>query len=276
MSNRFIINVCLTGNVPTPEMNLHLPVSPEQIAEDVKRCLKLGASIFHVHARDERAQPDWRKETYQSIIEAIRSVSDNAIICVSTSGRKTGDMEKRLACLDTIPRPDMASVTLGSVDFLNDSMMNDPKSVRHILQTLKGKGIKPEIEIFDAGMARVLAHLVSDGVLELPCFVNLVLGNIASADAGLLDIAAILQYLPEGSVRCFGGIGKAQLKANLLGLLFADGVRVGLEDNIYFDDSKALAKNSDLVERILTVGALMGKSPLTIDETRARLRLKAS
>jgi 3-keto-5-aminohexanoate cleavage enzyme len=275
MSNRFIINVCLTGNVPTPEMNPYLPVSPEQIAEDVKRCVKLGASIFHIHARDESAQPDWRKETYQSIIEAIRAVSHNAIICVSTSGRKVGDMEKRLASLDTTPRPDMASLTLGSVDFLNDSMTNDPKSVRHIVQSLKDKGIKPEIEIFDAGMARVMVRLISDRVLEPQCFVNLVLGNLASADARLLDVAAILQYLPEGSVFCCGGIGKTQLRANLLGLLFADGVRVGLEDNIYFDNNKTLAKNYDLVDRIVKIGALMGKSPLTIDETRALLRLKS-
>lgn len=274
-SNKFIINVCLTGNVPTRAMNPYLPVTPEEIARDVKECLGLGASIFHIHARDKEGRPDWRRETYQAIADAVRTICDEAIICVSTSGRKIADIEKRLSCLDITPRPDMASLTLGSVDFWNDSVTNSPSSVRHIISVLHKKGIVPEIEVFDSGMARTLVRLLSEGILETPCFINVVLGNAGSADASPIDLAAILQRIPPESVCCFAGIGKTQLAANILGLIFAHGVRVGLEDNIYLDDKKTLAKNSWLVERIVKIGNLMGKSPLTISETRSLLKLRS-
>lgn len=274
MPDKFIVNVCLTGTVPTKQMNQHVPMTPEEIAKDVEACIELGASIFHVHARDEQQRPDWRKETFENIFRAIRRVSQDVVICASTTGRRTGEIEKRTACLDSTPRPDMASLTTGSLNFMNEGMLNSPQTILTIIQAMHDRGIKPEIEIFDIGMARTVARLTADGILRSPCYANILLGNIATADASMLDLTTILHHLPKEVIWCAGGIGKTQLKANTLGILFGSGVRVGLEDNLYMNnDDKTLATNAALVRRVVEIGKLLGKSPSLIVETRERLGL---
>lgn len=273
MPDSFIVNVCLTGMVPTRRMNPAVPMTPEEIARDVEACIECGASIFHVHARDGKGEPDWRRETYEPILRAIRRVSADVVICVSTSGRRVRDPERRTACLDCEPRPDMGSLTLGSVDFLRDATLNPPEVVRGIAEAMKERGIKPELEIFDLGMARTAARLISEGLVESPAYANILLGNIGSADASMEDLSAIVRHLPEGVTWCVGGIGKAQLPANTLGMLFGHGVRVGLEDNLYMDREKTPATNPALVERVVRIGRLHGKRPSTIEETRRKLGL---
>lgn len=273
MPDRFIVNVCLTGIIPTKKMNAFVPLTPEEIAKDVEDCIELGASIFHVHARDEQGHPDWRKETYETIFKAIRRVSREVAICASTSGRRWTEIEKRTACLDANPRPDMASLTLGSLNFMNEGNLNSPQIILTLHQMMNERGIKPELEIFDIGMARTTARLINDGILQPPCYANIILGNTSTADASLLDLAALLQHLPKEIIWCAAGIGKTQLKANTLGILFGNGVRVGLEDNLYIDDNKTPATNAGLVERVVKIGRLLGKSPMSISETRERLGL---
>jgi 3-keto-5-aminohexanoate cleavage enzyme len=273
MSDKFIINVCLTGSIPTKSMNPHVPVTPREIADDVRRCLDLGASIFHIHARDSAGKPDWLSDTYQRIMSAVREVSAEAVVCVSMTSRTAGAFEQRTAALETDPRPDMASLTMGSVNFVNDGMFNDPHTIRRLASLLASRGMKPEVEIFDIGMARTAARLCEEGVLPNPSYANLLLGNAATADVNLLDLAALLQYLPKKIVRCIGGIGRTQVAANTLGILYADGVRVGLEDNLYLDDRKTPATNPQLVKRVVELGALFGKEPTTVAETRALLGL---
>jgi 3-keto-5-aminohexanoate cleavage enzyme len=273
MSDKFIINVCLTGSIPTKSMNPHVPVTPREIAEDVRRCLDLGASIFHIHARDEEGKPDWRRDTFQRIISAVREVSADAVVCVSMTSRTAGIFDQRTACLETDPLPDMASLTMGSVNFVNDGMFNDPQTIRRLTSLLASRSVKPEVEIFDIGMARTTARLFEEGALPNPSYANLLLGNLATADVNLLDLAALLQHLPKKIVRCLGGIGRTQLAANTLGILYTDGVRVGLEDNLFLDDRKTPATNPQLVARVAKLGALFGKQPSTIAETRVLLGL---
>jgi 3-keto-5-aminohexanoate cleavage enzyme len=271
MPDKFIVNVCLTGTIPSKQMNPYVPMTPEEIAKDVEACIELGASIFHVHARDEQQTPDWRKETYENIFKAIRRVSGDVVICASTTGRKVTEIEKRIACLEANPRPDMASLTMGSLNFMTEGILNSPQAILAIIRAMHERGIKPEIEIFDIGMARTAAHLIADGTLRPPYYANILLGNIATADASLLDLAVILQHLPKEVIWCASGIGKTQLKANTLGILFGNGVRVGLEDNLYWDNNKTPAMNAALVERVVKMGRLLGKSPSSISETRERL-----
>lgn len=236
MPNRFIVNVCLTGITPSKHMNQYVPITAEEIAKDVDECIELGASMFHVHARDERQNPDWRKETYENILKAIRKVSKDVVICVSTSGRRVNEIEKRISCLDANPKPDMASLTMGSLNFPSEGVLNSPQTITAIIQAMYDHGINPEIEIFDIGMARNTSRLIGDGTLRPPYYANILLGNIASADASLLGLAAILQHLPREVIWCAGGIGRTQLKAVTLGILFGHGVRVGLEDSLYIYD----------------------------------------
>lgn len=273
MPAKFIVNVCLTGMVATRAVNPAVPMTAGEIARDVEACLALGASMFHIHARDEEEQPDWRREGYQAILQSVRKVSREAILCVSTSGRRVTEIEKRTACLDADPKPEMGSLTMGSINFPRGATLNSLQTIRGLIRAMDARGIKPEIEVFDHGMAQTVRRFAAEGLLRPPYFVNLLLGNVSSAGASLLDLAAILQHLPPEAVWCVGGIGRDQLKANTLGILFGHGVRVGLEDNLYLDEAKTLATNPALVERAVKLGALLGKVPYSPAETRSLLGL---
>jgi 3-keto-5-aminohexanoate cleavage enzyme len=273
MLGSFIINVCLTGTVPTRAMSPHVPMTPAEIARDVESCVALGASMVHIHARDEAGAPEWRREGYQTILDAVRRAVPEVVVCVSTSGRNVSDPARRMACLDCEPRPDMASLTLGSIDFLRDAALNSLSTVSALAEGMKVRGIKPELEIFDVGMARLAARLASQGILTAPLYANLLLGNVSSAAAEPLDLAAILRHLPPGVIWAGAGIGRDQLTANTLGILFGHGVRVGLEDNLYYDERKAPATNPGLVERVVRLAGELGRRPATIAETRALLGL---
>jgi len=273
MRDSFIVNVCLTGMVPTREMNPHVPMTPAEIARDVEACVALGASMVHIHARDEQGAPEWRGETYQAILDAVRRAVPEVITCVSTSGRSVADVDKRAAGLHCEPPPDMATLMVGSINFLHDTSMNSLPTIAALAAAMQQRGIRPELEIFDVGMARTAARLAAAGSLASPLYANLFLGNAATAAADPLDLAALLHHLPAGTIWSAAGIGRDQLTANSLGILFGDGVRVGLEDNLYLDEHKTPATNPALVERVVRLGAVLGKRPATIAETRARLGL---
>ena len=275
LRGRFILNVCLTGMVGRKRHNANLPISVDEIARDAAACIELGTSMLHVHARDEAEEPDWRPESYQRIMRAIRDISPEVIVCVSTSGRKETDIERRAACLDIDPRPDMASLTLGSLNFLREGVVNSPQMIRGLAERMAERGVRPELEIFDVGMARAAARLIEEGVVPRPAYANILLGNSGTASCAPADLAAILSHLPDDVVRCIAGIGGEQLRANMLGLMLGHGVRVGLEDNLHLDASKAPASNAQLVERVVRMAREFELRPASIAETRALLGCRA-
>jgi len=273
MPDKFIVNVCLTGMVAKKSHNCHLPVSPEEIAADVRTCVGLGASIVHVHARDQNEEPDWTRERYQEIFRAIRADCPDVVICASTSGRRVTDLKMRTACLDTDPRPDMASLTLGSINFLREGVLNSPDTVRALAERMDAKGVKPELEIFDLGMARTAARLIAEGLIARPAYANVLLGNVASAGSSLGDLGAIVAHLPSDLIWCVSGIGREQRRACTLGMLYGRGVRIGLEDNLYLDPQKTPATNAVLVGWAVEAGKLLGMTACSTSETRALLGL---
>lgn len=256
--------------------NAAIPVTVEEIAADAQACVEAGASILHLHARDDDEEPDWRPQTYERILRAVREVAADAVLCVSTSGRKVQDLDRRAACLDVSPRPDMASLTLGSLNFLREGVVNAPSTIRGLAQRMAERGIRPELEVFDIGMARMAARLVDEGALQAPYYANILLGNAGTAESDPEDLSAIVRHLPEGTVWCAAGIGHKQLRANTMGLLFGAGVRVGLEDNLYLDARKTPATNSALIGRVVEIGRLLGLRPATPAEVRVRLCLPAT
>ena len=156
-----VINVCMTGIVPTPDRVPHVPVTPEQIARDAFRCAEAGASIVHLHARDDDGAPTWRPEVYAEFIPAIRERCPDLVICVTTSGRNVPELEKRAAVLmlDGAAKPDMASLTLGSMNFLTGPSVNAPDTIEALALEMRRHGIRPELEVFDSGMGYLARHL---------------------------------------------------------------------------------------------------------------------
>src|SRR5438876_8952023 len=269
----FIVNVCLTGMMPRRTNVPSLPISPSEVAATVAACVREGASMFHIHARDDHEEPEWRTDRYNEIMAAVRETCPEAVLGVTTSGRIVEDFERRSASLDAFPKPDMASLTLGPVNFLRDGSANDPAMIRDLATAMRERGIVPELEVFDVGMARFAGRLLDEGVLAPPLYANVILGNVSSAACTPADLAAVVQALPSGVTWCVGGIGRAQLAAATMGVLFGHGTRIGLEDAVRLPDGEP-ASNPALVERIVRVGRLLGRKPVSPGEVRELLSLR--
>lgn len=249
---KLIINLAPTGMVPTKEMTPFVPVNPLEIVKDVLTCADQGVSIVHLHVR-ENGVPTYKKEIYAEIIAGIREKRPDLIIATSTSGRNFKEFEKRADVLSLTGnlKPDMASLTLSSLNFIKSASVNSPDNIMKLLKTMKDKNIKPELEVFDLGMVNYAKYLIKKGYLKAPYYFNIILGNIASAQAKLLHAGLIIAELPEDSYYTLTGIGDYQKEMNALGVILADGVRVGLEDNIWHDYRREkLTTNLELVKGI--------------------------
>ena len=246
MGKKKIINFTPTGTQPT-RLNSNAPLSPSEIVEEVHFAFELGISVTHLHARDEDFQNTWRPDIYQKIIEGVRKHCPGLSICVSLTGRHFPEFEKRSAVLELMP--DMGSLTMSSINFPKAASVNEPDMIVKLIEKMDEYGVIPEIECFDSGMLNYTNYLINKGILKGPHYINVILGNLYNAQTDVASVASILVNKPENSVMCLGGIGKDQIKANMLGLLYADGVRIGLEDNLYYKD-KSLATNGKLLQRM--------------------------
>ena len=248
-----IINVCVTGMIPTKEMTEFVPVSPEEIAEDAVRCYDEGASIVHLHAREEDGKPTWKASIYEDIIIRIRKERPDMICCISTSGRNWPEFERRSEALyiKGEGKPDMASLTLGSLNFPTGPSINSIEMVSKLAQTMLENGIKPELEVFDPGMISLGKILESRGIITGTKYWNLLLGSMNSIPADVKSISYLTSLLPDDSIWAIAGIGQFQLPMNAASVIMGGNVRVGLEDNIFYDyEKKQLATNVDLVKRL--------------------------
>lgn len=274
-----IVNFTPTGMIPTKEMTPHVPVTPSEIAEDVHEALELGITMVHLHARDnETGAPTYKAEVYGRIIEKIRSFSKDLILCVSLSGRNIHEFEKRAEPLQLEGdlKPDMGSLTLSSTNFNREASVNSPETIQALAQRMNERGIVPELEAFDAGMINYAKYLARKGLLHEPYYFNLMLGNIACAQPDLLHLGVMIRDLPENSFWSVAGIGNAQLPMNSISIASGGGVRVGLEDNIWFDPGRTrLARNIDLVHRVHVLAEANEKTVMSPAELRKRLGLQA-
>lgn len=242
-----IINFTPTGTQTTRE-NSYAPLIPSEIIEEVHEAYELGITLTHIHARDPITfENTYKKEIYREIIEGIRKYCPDLSICVSLTGRLHPEFEKRSEVLELYP--DMGSLTMSSLNFPKSSSINEPEMILKLIDKMNQYGVIPEIECFDSGMLNYTNYLINKGVLKGPHYINIILGNIYNAQPDLSTITSIYSNKPNNSIMCVGGIGKDQLKSNIMGLLYFDGIRIGLEDNLYYR-GKEKTTNIDLLKRI--------------------------
>ena len=268
---KLIINVCPTGMVPMKKDTPHVPISVEEIIADATACYDAGASMIHIHARDDNGNPTHKKEIYAKIISGIRANRPDAIICATTSGRVHNTFEYRSEVLELTGdgKPDMGSLTMGSLNFPKQASINDPEMINSLATAMKERGIVPEIECFETGMVQTAKVMIKRGILVEPFYFNLLFGSIFSAPGTLFDLTHMVQSLPPGVQWGAAGIGKFQLKMNFASVLMGGHVRVGLEDNIWFNqDSMDLATNPRLIERIVNFSHQIGREVATAAEAR--------
>lgn len=271
-----IINVALTGMVARRGDSPNVPLSADDIVADGAACVAAGASILHIHARGDDGAPDWRRDAYKPILAALRQRCPDAVLCVTTSGREVGDVAKRADVLDLngATRPDMASLTLSSLNFSTQASVNEPGVVRELAEAMAARGIRPELEIFDTGMAYVASELLHRGVVQPPVYANLLLGGPSTAPATPGALWQLVSLLPAGTTWAAGGLGAYQLPANAFAVFAGGHVRTGLEDNLWLDAGRERrATNVELVERVVELARIAGRPIATPAEARERLGL---
>jgi uncharacterized protein (DUF849 family) len=242
-----IINFTPTGT-QTTRSNSFAPLTPNEIIDSVHEANEIGISIVHLHARDEvTLENTYKKEVYQRIIEGIKIYCPELLICVSLTGRNFPELEKRSEVLQLLP--DMGSLTMSSLNFPSGASINQPEMILSLIKEMDKYGVQPEIECFDAGMLNYTNYIISKNILQPPYHINIILGNMYNGQCDLGTLSTIKNNLPSNSFTCLGGIGPQQLKSTTYGLLDFDGVRIGLEDNLYYKD-KEKTTNMELLKRV--------------------------
>jgi uncharacterized protein (DUF849 family) len=257
--------------VPTRTDSGAVPLTPEEIGADCARCAAAGASIVHLHARDADGRPTSRRETFREVVKRVRHGSPDVVVCVSTSGRVVRSLEERAAVLDLDgdEKPDMASLTLGSMNFPRQASVNEPDTIRALADRMRERGIVPELEIFDFGMLDYAHYLIGRGVLREPFYFNFLLGSLGTISATPINLALLAERLPAGATWAAAGIGRFQFPVNAMAVTMGGHVRVGLEDNLYMDaDRRVQATNLALVERVAGIARSVGRPVATPVEVR--------
>lgn len=273
---KLILNAALTGMVPTKKDNPNVPISVAEIVAEVRRCRDAGASVVHLHTRDEQGAPTYRKEVVAEIITGVRAACPDILVSGTTSGRNHKEFWQRSQVLelDGAAKPDFASLTLGSMNFPSQASVNDPKMIQELATTMRDRGIVPELEIFDLGMIDYAKYLIERGILKPPFYANLLLGSLGTLAATPLHLALMVQALPQGTTWSAAGIGRFQFAMNSLAITMGGHVRVGLEDNLWFDEARTIpATNARLLERLVKLAESAGRGIASPDDARAIIGL---
>jgi 3-keto-5-aminohexanoate cleavage enzyme len=241
-----IINFTPTGT-QTTRNNSFAPLTSNEIIESVHEANEVGISIVHLHARDEvTLENTYKKEIYQKIIEGVKKHCPELLICVSLTGRNFPELTQRSEVLQLYP--DMGSLTMSSLNFPSGASVNQPEMILSLINEMGKYGVQPEIECFDTGMLNYTNYIISKNLLKPPYHINVILGNIYNGQCDFGTLASIKSNIPTDSYVCLGGIGSQQLKSTTYGLLDFDGIRIGLEDNLYYKD-KEKTTNIELLRR---------------------------
>ena len=274
MTTPAIITVAITGSQPTKEMTAALPVTPSEQIESTHEAYEAGASLVHIHVRDEQGLPSSDPGLYAEVQDGVRKHCPGMIIQFSTGGRGRS-MEERGKCLKH--RPDMASLATGSVNFKTVIYENSPRLVDDLANAMVEYDIKPEVEVFDLAMLYNTRDLIDRGLLSEPAHVQFVMGipNALPVRERLLDflIEELAEVLP-GATWTAAGIGRQQLALNRWSLARGGHVRTGLEDNIYMERGVLAQSNAQLVARVAEICGEYGRHAATPQEARDLLGLR--
>mgnify|MGYP003625912242 CR=1 FL=1 len=273
MSTPCIITCAITGALPTKEDTPAVPVMPSEQIESTHEAFDAGASLVHIHVRNDDQTPGSDPEKFAIIQEGVRKYCPGMIVQFSTGGRGR-DQQLRGAMLYL--NPDMASLATGSVNFPKGIYENPPDFVEGLAATMLEWGIKPEIEIFDLAMLYNAASLVKRGLLKEPVHVQFVLGiqNALPARRSILEflISEFNDVLPGGTWTA-AGVSRHQFDVNKWCLELGGHCRTGLEDNIKYDKDRLAVSNAELVGKIVDVIGEYDRHPASAAEARALLNL---
>lgn len=276
-SNKIVITAALVGNGTTKEKAPTVPYTAEEIARDAVACAKAGAAIIHIHVRTPDGKATMDTQTFIDAHTAARAALDaaglDAILNLSTGG--TGSDELRTAHIEAI-QPEMCSYNPGSINWGSAFVyLNPPSLMKRLGLVCQQTGTKPEIEIFDTAMFNNVRDCCKAGILKEPCHFQFIMGIPGGMTGNIKNVSFLLDCMPEGSTWSITGIGRSHIPMMLAGLAAgADGIRVGLEDNIWMHKGIP-ATNESLVARAVELSRMCGREIATAEEAREILGVKS-
>jgi 3-keto-5-aminohexanoate cleavage enzyme len=273
MSQPCIITVAITGSLPRKQDNPAVPITVDEQIESTQEAFEAGATLAHLHVRNDDQTPSSDPETFGRLLEGLRQHCPGMILQVSTGGR-SGAGRERGGMLHL--KPDMASLATGSCNFPTRVYENAPDLVEWLASEMLAHDVKPEIEAFDLSMIFKAVELERQGKIKGPLHVQFVMGvkNAMPVDREVLEFyVTTLGRLAPGATWTGAGIGKDQLTLNRWSLELGGHVRTGLEDNVRLDKTVLASSNAQLVQRVASLCAEYGRRPATVQEARAMLKL---
>jgi 3-keto-5-aminohexanoate cleavage enzyme len=267
VTDPLVITVAPVGGELSREDQPNLPLSAEEIAEEVARCREAGAAMVHLHVRDAAGRPTQDRETFASAIDAIKRAAPDVIVQTSTGGSVGMTEEERAQPLEL--KPEMATLTTGTVNFGGEVFENPWPLVERFFLRMRDLRIQPEFEVFDTGMVGAALRLI-DGHDAEPRHhhFDLVLGVPGGMAGTPQAVVYMTSLLPGGATWSATGIGRAHLPVALTALALGGHVRTGFEDTIYYERGRLASSNAELIARVARIGREVGREPATPDQAR--------
>lgn len=282
MAKKTIITAAVTGAWPKKENNPNVPMTPQEIADDVYACWKAGAAIAHLHMRDDEGNGTMDTAKFEETVNLIHTKYPDCdiILNLTTSGDIHADDELRVAHVKKL-KPEMASYDCGSMNWLNSGLfINSPKFLTDCGLLFQELGVKPEIEAFDPGMIGNAAYYIKKGVLKTPVHFQFCMG-CANGIAGTMKNLIFMKETADELVgkgnytwSCFG-VGHSAMEMLYGAVALGGGIRVGMEDNVMYAKGQLAESNVQFVERAVRVIKEYGNEVATPAEAREMLGLTA-
>jgi len=265
---KLVITVGLTGSRITRQQTPYIPITPEEIAQSGIEAWRAGASVLHIHVRDPQTGLGTQDlGLFREVATRLRSETD-ALLCLTTSGipGRNLPIADRLAPLSL--QPELVSFDAGSINMGENVFLNPPEFLEALAKETAAQGIKPELEIFEAGMVVTCLRLLDRGLLQAPLHFQFVLGTPAGMPATAKSLLHLTEILPREASWSVIGIGAGQLPMAMIGMAMGGHVRVGLEDNIYYAKGILAKNNAQLVERVVRISREYGREIALPQEAR--------
>ncbi len=269
LKKKRVISVAVTGSWPTHDDNPNVPFTPKEIAADVYECWKAGAAIAHIHVRNDDGSPSTDFNKYKETIERIRAYKDCDIALNITSSGSVGfGDDERIYPLQQL-LPEMASYDAGTLNWMHKTVfMNPPAFLEKLGYALQESNVKPEIEIFDAGMIYNAMYYEKKGVLKAPCHYQFVLGCPGGMTSTIENLVFLRGLIPEGSTWSACGIGQGHMPIMLATIAMGGHLRVGMEDNVFYKKGVLADSNAQFVARAKRLLEEADLEAATPDEAR--------
>ena len=282
LKNKVIITAAVTGAWPKKENNPNVPMTPQEIADDVYACWKAGAAVAHLHMRDDEGNGTMDTAKFEETVNLIHTKYPDCdiILNLTTSGDIHADDEIRVAHVKKL-KPEMASYDCGSMNWLNSGLfINSPKFLTDCGLLFQETNTKPEIEAFDPGMIGNAAYYIKKGVLKTPVHFQFCMG-CANGIAGTMKNLIFMKETADELVgkgnytwSCFG-VGHSAMEMLYGAVALGGGIRVGMEDNVMYAKGQLAESNVQFVERAVRVIKEYGNEVATPAEAREMLGLTA-